>query len=263
MRRIMVKTFSPLVVAASFSSERATRRTRSWSMPSTTPAGGRFARAVSYWAPIRRPRPRPAARIGRRGPRPAHEVALGRPDRPAGRSLELDGEIGDAAGGDVGGHVDLPAADDAPVDHAPARGRVEDGGGGGQAGLLQRVHQLADRLRVVDPAEELPDGPEVLDVVDQRGAGEGHQQRPRGARPDALGELEDVLGPLGALVLDEVRLVDDHPPEAEVAEPADVAVEHLVVDDDDVGEAVDRVAVALDDRGRAVRCPQAGLARPV
>jgi hypothetical protein len=48
-----------------------------------------------------------------------------------------------------------------------------------------------------------------------------------------------VLRALRALVLDEVRLVDDHPAEAEGAEPADVAVEHLVVDDDDVGERVD------------------------
>jgi hypothetical protein len=60
-----------------------------------------------------------------------------------------------------------------------------------------------------------------------------------------------------------VRLVDDHAAEAEVADPAHMAVEHLVVDDDDVGEAVDRVPVAVDHRGRAVRRPEAGLAGPV
>ena len=69
-------------------------------------------------------------------------------------------------------------------------------------------------------------------------------------------ELEHVLGALGRLVLDEVRLVDDHAAEAEVAEPADVPVEHLVVHDDDVGEAVDRVAVAVDHGRRPVRRPQ-------
>ena len=74
---------------------------------------------------------------------------------------------------------------------------------------------------------------------------------------------QDVLRALRGLVLDEVRLVDDHAAEAEVAEPAHVAVEHLVVDDDDVGEAVDRVAVAVDHGGRAVRRPAAGLAGPV
>ena len=74
---------------------------------------------------------------------------------------------------------------------------------------------------------------------------------------------EHVLGALRRLVLDEVRLVDDHAAEAEVAEPADVPVEHLVVDDDDVGEAVDRVAVAVDHGGGAVRRPEARLARPV
>src|SRR5439155_7376671 len=115
----------------------------------------------------------------------------------------------------------------------------------------------------VDPAEELPDGPEVVDVVDQRGAGEGHQQRARGAGPDAFGELEDVLRTLRGLVLDEVRLIDDHAAEAEVAEPPDVAAEHLVVDHDNVGETVDRVPVAVDHGGRAVRCPQGSLACPV
>ena len=42
------------------------------------------------------------------------------------------------------------------------------------------------------------------------------------------------------------------PRKPKVAEPADVAVEHLVVDDDDVGEAVDGLAVAVHDGGRAV-----------
>ena len=46
-------------------------------------------------------------------------------------------------------------------------------------------------------------------------------------------------------------------------EPADVPVEDLVVDDDDVGEAVDVVAVAVDHGGRAVRRPEPDLAGPV
>ena len=65
------------------------------------------------------------------------------------------------------------------------------------------------------------------------------------------------------LVLDEVRLVDDHAAQPEVTEPADVAVEDLVVDDDDVGEGVDLLAVAVDDRDRPVRGPEPGLAGPV
>ena len=215
-------------------------------MPSTTAPDGRLASALSYRDTRRRARSRSAARI----------------DRPA-VLVELDGKVGDAARGDVGGHVDLAATDDAEVDHAAAGGGVEPGVGGRQAGLVEGVHQLGERLRLVDPAEELPDGPEVLDVVDQRGAGEGHQQGTRDAGPDALGELQDVLRALGGLVLDEVRLVDDHAAEAEVAEPAHMAVEHLVVDDDDVGEAVDRVTVAVDHGGRAVGRPEAGLARPV
>ena len=53
------------------------------------------------------------------------------------------------------------------------------------------------------------------------------------------------------------------PRNPKAAEPADVPVEHLVVDDDDVGEAVDRVTVAVDHGGAELRCPQAGLTGPV
>ena len=83
----------------------------------------------------------------------------------------------------------------------------------------------------------------------------------RGAQP--LGELEHVARALRGLVLDEVRLVDDHALEAEAAEPADVPVEDLVVDDDDVGERVDLAAVAVDDGRAAARGPALGLAGPV
>ena len=93
--------------------------------------------------------------------------------------------------------------------------------------------------------------------------GEGHEQRVGAAGADPLGEREDVLRALRGLVLDEVRLVDDHPAEAVLAEPADVPVEDLVVDDDDVGEAVGGVAVAVDDGRRAARGPQLGLVGPV
>ena len=205
--------------------------------------------------------------VRERGPVPLHhpagEVPLRRPDRPTGRSVQLDGDVGDAAGGDVGGHVELAAAHDAEVDHALACGGVELAVGGCQAGVVERVHQRAERLVVVDPAEELPDRPEVVDVVDQRGAGKRHQQRPDRTGPDAVGQREDVLRALRRLVLDEVGLVHDHAAEAEIAEPAQVPVEQLVVEHDDVGEAVDALAVAPHDGGRAVWRPVGRLAGPV
>ncbi len=215
-------------------------------MPSTPSAGG-------------------SARERRLVPRhqPAGEVPLCRPDRPSRPSLQLDGEVGDAAGGDVGGHVELAPADDAEVDHALARSRVEAPVGWRQARVLERVRQLAKGLAVVDPAEELPDRPEVLDVVDQRGAGQRHQQGPRRAGPDAVGEREDVLRALRGLVLDEVSLVHDHAAEAEITEPPYVAVEYLVVDHDDVSEAVDSLAVALHHGRLTVRRPAGSLTGPV
>ena len=241
IRRIMLKTFSPVFVVVGV-----------LALPRGDPADELVVDALDG----------DAGGAGReRGLVARHQAAgqlpLGLADRAAGLVVELDRQVGDAAGGDVGGHVDLAATDDAEVDHAGAGGGVEARVGRGQPGLLERLHQRGRRLLLVDPAEELPDRPEVLDVVDQRGAGQRHQQRPRGAGPDPLGELQDVLGALGRLVLDEVRLVDDHAAEAEVAEPADVAVEHLVVDDDDVGEAVDRVAVAVDHGGGAARASRA------
>ena len=59
-----------------------------------------------------------------------------------------------------------------------------------------------------------------------------------------------------------MRLVDDHPAEAERAEPADVPVEDVVVDDDDVAEGVDVLTVTVDDGGAVLRGPHGGLARP-
>ena len=55
-----------------------------------------------------------------RGPvatdQPLGELALGLGDGAADGALELDREVGHAAGRDVGGDVDLAAADDAEVD---------------------------------------------------------------------------------------------------------------------------------------------------
>src|ERR1700761_3156781 len=144
MRRIIVNTFSPDFVFESFSSERATRRTRSWSMPPVSAPSPRLASAFWYCVTIRR--------------------GSSRSDGPAGRPVQLDREVGDPAGRDVGGHVELAPAHDAEVDHALAGRGVEAAVGGRQAGVLERVHQLVPGLAVLDPAEVLPDGPEVLDV---------------------------------------------------------------------------------------------------
>ena len=191
------------------------------------------------------------------------EILLGRPDRAGVLVVELDRDVGDAAGRDVLGDVDLATAHDAHVDDGLARRGVERVVRRGQVGLLQRLHQTRQRLGVVDPAQELPDRAEVLDVVDQRGAGERHQQRAGGPGAEPLGELEHVARALRRLVLDEVRLVDHHAAEAERAEPADVPVEDLVVDDDDVGEGVDLAAVTVDHGGAAAGRPALGLAGPV
>ena len=194
---------------------------------------------------------------------PPGELALGRADRAPRPVVELDEHVGGAPGRDVGGDVDLAAPDDAEVDDALARRAVEARVGRHQPGVLEGVHQVGERFGLVDPTEELPDRAEVLDVVDQRRAGESHQQRTSRARADPAGQVEHVLRALRGLVLDEVRLVHHHAAEAELPEPADVPVEHLVVDDHDVGETVDGFAVAVNDGRLAVRRPDVRLARPV
>ncbi len=191
------------------------------------------------------------------------ELPLGLADRATDTVVELDGQVGDAPRRDVSRHVDLAAPHDAHVDDAPACRGVEAGIAGHEPGLLQGGHQLPARLLVVDPAQELPDGPEVLDVVDQRGSRERHHQRAADPATDPLGDLQHVLGALRGLVLDEVRLVDDHAAEAELAQPTDVPIEDLVVDDDDVREAVNGVPVTVDDGRRALGGPEVSLARPV
>ena len=64
-----------------------------------------------------------------RGPvaadQPLRELSLGLGDRAADRALELDRQVGHAAGRDVGGDVDLLAADDAEVDDGLPGGGVE------------------------------------------------------------------------------------------------------------------------------------------
>ena len=55
------------------------------------------------------------------------QLALGAADRAAGLVVELDGQVGDPAGRDVGGHVHLAAAHDALLDDGRAGGAVEPG----------------------------------------------------------------------------------------------------------------------------------------
>jgi len=191
------------------------------------------------------------------------ELTLGAADRPGVSVVELHWEVGDPALRDVGRHVDLAATDDAHLDHRLPSRRVEAEVGRRQTGGLQLGHQHRGRPALLDPAEELPDRPEVLDVVDQRGTGQRHRERPGSALAHPVGDRQDVLGSLGLAVLDEVGLVDHHPAQAVLTEPGRVPVEDLVVDHDDVGEAVDVVAVAVDDTDGALRRPPACLTGPV
>src|SRR6202451_1455250 len=92
----------------------------------------------------------------------AGRFATALPDRAAGLTVQLDREVGDAAGGDIGGHVKLAPADDAEVDHALPRRGVEALLGGRQAGVLEGIRQLAEGLAVVDPTEDAAERPELL-----------------------------------------------------------------------------------------------------
>ena len=64
-------------------------------------------------------------------------------------------------------------------------------------------------------------------------------------------------------ILNEVRFVNDHAFEAETTEPPDVAVEHFVVDDDDIAEGVDGVTVTMHNSRSATGRPEFYFAFPV
>ena len=127
---------------------------------------------------------------------PLHQAAGERtlrvPDRAAECAFELHRHVGDPAGGDVGCDVDLATAHDAEIDDRLPGGRVEVEVLRRHAVVLESLHELAARFVLVDPSEELPDREEVLDVVDQRRAGERHEQRTHRAHPDPLRQLEHV-----------------------------------------------------------------------
>jgi hypothetical protein len=79
----------------------------------------------------------------------------------------------------------------------------------------------------------------------------------------ARGEREHVFRALRIAILDEVRLVDDHAFESECSQPAHVAVEYVVVHDHDIGESIEVLTGAMDDRRRPLRRPELNLSRPV
>src|SRR5690625_830187 len=109
------------------------------------------------------------------------EVAFGPTDRTSLCVVKLDGQVGDSAGGDVGSDVHLASPYDPEVDHGLSRGRIEPEVGRRHAGLFERGRQRTAWLLLVDPAQELPDGTEVFDVIDQRRTGERHHQWSRNA----------------------------------------------------------------------------------
>jgi hypothetical protein len=89
------------------------------------------------------------------------ELVLSLADRAAGDALQIDRQVSDTTGGDVGGHVDLAPADDAQIDDRGPRGRVERVVGRRQTSAFQRRHQGITWLVRADPSEELPDRPKV------------------------------------------------------------------------------------------------------
>src|SRR5690606_15873952 len=111
---------------------------------------------------------------------PLAELALRLLDAPAEVIVQLDREVGDALRRQVGSDVELLAPHNAHVDDSLPRLGEEAEVRRREPGLLKLGHELERGLLAVDPAEELPDCPEVLDRVDERGAREGDHE---GARP--------------------------------------------------------------------------------
>jgi hypothetical protein len=210
-------------------------------------------------------RPACASRArSRSAPPAAGRAPLGLADRAAGLVVELDGQVGDAAGRDVGGDVDLAAADDAEVDDACGRrGRSPGRPASGRCPRARPSAAPSGFLSSIQPRNcqmARKSSMSLISGVPVSAISSG----PHGARARIRSESSSTCCErCEVLFLMKCASSTTMPRKPKVAEPADVPVEHLVVDDDDVGEAVDRVAVAVDHGGRAVRRPEAGLAGPV
>ncbi len=58
-------------------------------------------------------------------------------------------------------------------------------------------------------------------------------------------------------------LVDHHALESHLSNPVEVAIEHLVVNDDHVGERIHVLSIAVNHGGATAGDPALNLARPV
>ena len=117
------------------------------------------------------------------------ELLLRLADGTARRALKLDRQICHPTRGDVGCDVDLAPPHDALINDTLTGGWVEPWIAGDQTGALQGPHEVPDGFGGVDPAQVLPDRQEVLDVVDQRGAGQRHEQWTTGTGADSPAEF--------------------------------------------------------------------------
>ena len=128
------------------------------------------------------------------------------------------------------------------------------------------------RLLAAEAARKRRGGPELVEspqraklrhelgrAVDERRAGQSQAQ---GVRSEPLAEVDQRLRAPGLRVLAVVRLVEHERLGLELGEHVSMCIEHVVVDDHDVGPG-GRARAARDRRGGPSRQPARRLAQPV
>ena len=176
---------------------------------------------------------------------PEHPLALALQvsvvDAPVGRG-ELHRENLNLLGRQIDRHLLLGPTQHERAD--PAAQPVE------ELGLLAGLDGLAVEVaeavppRVEPGRGEREEGPQVHERVLERGA--GHREDEGGGQPP-----QGLMG-LGAVVLDELRLVEDHATPADLGELRGVDAQHRIGGDDEVG-AVDRLGDGLAPAAVGVR----------
>ena len=157
-----------------------------------------------------------------------------------------------ALGRELGQHVGLQAPDEAAAAQVPVDPLLG-------AHALEAPREARAAAEVLEPAEHPQLRDQLLGVVHHRRAG---QRQPQRVRAQRLGQPPHGLRPLGARVLDVVRLVEHQRRRPPQRQPRAVRVHDVVVDDRDLGRLGDR-AGARHDRHRPVRQPVLDLPAPV
>ena len=178
-------------------------------------------------------------------------------------AIEFDGNICDSSGRNIFSDILLFPAHNTHGNYGFAGFEKESRIGRRETRCLKLCHQLSHGLFFIDPTQELPNHPEILDLVNERGSRQGHEERVSQPCPNGLRNRLNCLRALRILVFDEMRFVDDHSAEIKLGEPSHVTVKNVVVHNEDITKRIELNAVTVHNGGAPAGQPLVYLAQPI